>query len=190
MANCGADASLNGKSLADILKERGRPAGVEEAAALAIELEEAGGCQVVLHSMSERDVRQIMQHPCTMIASDGGIPAFGSGVPHPRNYGAFARVLGRYVREEGVLSLEKAIHKMTSLPAARLGLEDRGILRPGAIADVVVFDPTAITDLATFAQPHQYATGVEHVFVAGEAVLLDGEVTGARPGHALHRALQ
>ena len=140
MASCGWDASLNGKSLADILAARGRPAGVEAAAALAIELEEKGGCQVVLHSMSEADVRQIMQHPWTMIASDGGIPALGSGVPHPRNYGAFARVLGHYVREEGVLSLEKAIRKMTSLPAARLGLEDRGTLQPGAIADVVVFE--------------------------------------------------
>ena len=185
MANCGWDASLNGQSLADILEERGRPVDLKEAAALAIELEEAGGCQVVLHSMSEADVRQIMQHPWTMIASDGGIPALGQGVPHPRNYGAFARVLGHYVRQDGVLSMEEAIRKMTSLPAQRLGLKDRGTLRPGTIADVVVFEPAAVTDHATFAEPHQYATGVVHVFVAGEAVLLGGEVTGARPGHAL-----
>ena len=189
MATCAGDPSLNGQSLAGILEERGRPVDVGEAASLAIELHEQGGCQVVLHSMSEADVRQIMRHPWTMIASDGGIPIPGSGVPHPRNYGAFARVLGRYARDGGILSLEEAIRKMTSLPAARLGLDDRGLLRPGAAADLVVFDPDAITDPATFADPHQYATGVRHVFVAGEPVLLDGEVTGARPGRALRKRI-
>ena len=187
MANCAWDASLNGQSLAAILRERGRPPSVEEAAALAIELQEQGGCQVVLHSMSEADVQRILRHPWTMIASDGGIPILGSGVPHPRNYGAFARVLGRYARDGGVLELEEAVRKMTSLPAARLGLDGRGVLQEGALADVVVFDPDAITDHATFASPHQYATGVRHVFVAGEAVLLDGDVTGARPGRALRK---
>ena len=187
MANCAWDASRNGKSLADLLREGGRPVDVHEAAALTIELQEKGGCQVVLHSMSEADVRQIMQHPQTMIASDGGIPILGSGVPHPRNYGAFARVLGRYAGDGQVLSLEEAVRKMTSLPASRLGLEGRGVLEEGALADVAVFDPEAITDHATFADPHQYATGVRHVFVAGEAALLDGEVTDARPGRALRK---
>jgi len=184
-ANCGWDATLNGKSLADILRDRGRSVTVEEAATLAMELQENGGCQGVFHSMSEEDVTRVMQHPMTMISSDGGIPTPGVGVPHPRNYGAFARVLGRYVREQGRLSFAEAVRKMTSLPAQRLGLADRGTVRPGAFADVAVLDPDAIIDRATFAEPHQYATGVRHVFVNGQAVLLDGELTRARPGRTL-----
>lgn len=187
LANCSWNATLNGKSLADVLNERERPTTVEEAAELAMELQEAGGCQGVFHSMSEEDVQRIMQHPMTMISSDGGIPALGSGVPHPRNYGAFARVLGRYVRELGVLSFEQALSKMTSLPAQRLELKDRGQLKKGFVADIAVLDPATITDHATFANPHQYASGVQHVFVAGKAVLLHGEVTGLRPGRILRR---
>ena len=186
-ANCAWDASLAGKSLADLAEARGLPATLENAADVAMELQEKGGCQGVFHSMSEDDVRRIMQHPMTMISSDGGIPAPGVGVPHPRNSGAFARVLGRYVREEGVLTFAEAIRKMTSLPAQRLSLSDRGILRPGMVADLAVLDPETIIDHATFTDPHQYATGVAHVFVAGQAVLLRGELTGARPGQVLRR---
>lgn len=185
MATCGWDASLNGKSLADILQERGRPVTVEAAADLAMELQEKGGCQGVFHSMSEDDVQRVMRHPMTMISSDGGIPTPGAGVPHPRNYGAFARVLGRYVRELEILSFSEAIRKMTSLPAQRLGLSARGVLRVGAFADLAVLDPATIIDHATFAEPHQYATGVRHVFVNGQAVLLAGAITGARPGRTL-----
>jgi dihydroorotase/N-acyl-D-amino-acid deacylase len=185
LSRCPWDGSLDGKSLTDVLTERGQPMTVDAAAELAMDLQAQGGCRVVLHSMAEDDVRRIMQHPTTMIASDGGIPALGVGAPHPRSYGTFARVLGHYVREEDVLSLPEAIHKMTELPARRLGLERRGVLREGAIADIAVLDPTTIIDHATFAQPHQFATGVEHVFVAGEPVLRDAEVTGARPGRVL-----
>ncbi len=188
-ADCPWDASLNGKSLADILAGRGLPGTLDNAADVAMELQEKGGCTGVFHSMSEADVRRIMVHPMTMISSDGGIPEPGAGMPHPRNYGAFARVLGRYVRARKVLSLPEAIRKMTSLPARRLGLDDRGVLRPGAVADVVVFDPAAVADHATFASPHQYATGVRHLFVAGQAVLRDGTPTGARPGRALRHRL-
>ncbi len=184
-ANCRWDASLNGKSLADMLEERGRPVTVEQAAELVMELQEKGGCQGVFHSMSEEDVQRVMQHPMTMISSDGGIPTPGVGVPHPRNYGTFARVLGRYVRELQILSFPEAVRKMTSLPAHRLGLNERGVLRLGAFADLAVLDPAAIIDHATFAEPHQYATGVRHVFVNGQAVLLDGAITGARPGRTL-----
>jgi N-acyl-D-amino-acid deacylase len=105
--------------------------------------------------------------------------------PHPRAYGTFARLLGRYVRDEGVLPLEDAVRKLTSLPADNLGLDGRGRLRPGFFADVVVFDPATIQDHATFAEPHQLATGVRHVFVNGQPVLLDGEHTDARPGRVV-----
>ena len=184
-ANCAWDASFNGKSLAAILEAQNRPVTVEQAAALAMELQARGGCQGVFHSMSEDDVQRVMQHPMTMISSDGGIPTPGVGVPHPRNYGAFARVLRRYVRELEILSFAEAVRKMTSLPAQRLGLRQRGVLRPSAFADLAVLDPAAVTDQATFAEPHQYATGVQHVFVNGQAVLLHDALTGARPGRAL-----
>ena len=184
-AVCAHDPSLNGMSLADMLQARGLPVTVEGAADMAMELVAAGGCSGVFHSMSPQDVARIMQHEWTSISSDGGIPAFGEGVPHPRNYGAFARVLGRYVREEGVLDLPVAIDKMTRLPAERLGLKDRGVLAPGYKADIVVFDPESIRDTAEFGAPHAYAEGVHHVFVNGRAALLDGELTGARPGRAL-----
>ena len=123
-----------------------------------------------------------------MVASDGEIPVFGKGAPHPRSYGTFARVLGVYVREKKLLTLEEAVRKMTSLPAARLGLADRGLVRPGMVADLVVFDPEAVRDRATFERPHQYAEGVFLVVVGG-AVVLDGEgPTGARPGRVLRGA--
>ena len=121
-----------------------------------------------------------------MIASDGGIPEFGDGVPHPRNYGTFARVLGRYVRERKVLTLEEAVRKMTSLAATRAGLFDRGVLRTGLAADITVFNPDTIIDRADFLKPHQYAEGVVHVFVNGKPVLLDGKVTEERPGRLLY----
>ena len=187
VAYCDWDSTLNGKSLAQILRERQRPVSLEEAAVLVVELQERGGFQGIFFAMSEEDVVRIMQHPMTMIASDGGIPEFGLGFPHPRNYGAFARVLGHYVRDESVLPLAEAIRKMSSLPAGRIGLEGRGVLRVGAYADVAVFDAETIIDRATFAQPHQYALGVRHVFVNGQAVLLESELTGARAGRALRR---
>src|SRR5437879_7813483 len=121
-----------------------------------------------------------------MIASDGGIPMFGEDVPHPRNYGTFARVLGRYVRERKTLSLEEAIRRMTSLPASRFRIFDRGLLRPGMKADVGVFDATTVIDKADFAHPHQYAEGFRHVLVTGIPVLADGKMTAAPPARALY----
>jgi dihydroorotase/N-acyl-D-amino-acid deacylase len=184
-ASCGWDPALNGKSLADMVRDRGRDVTLENAAEVAMDLQEQGGCQGVFHSMSEEDVQRIMQHPMTMISSDGGIPNPGDGVPHPRNYGSFARVLSRYVRDLGVLTFSEAVRKMAGLSAERLGLANRGVVRVGAVADLAVLDPETITDHATFTDPHQYATGVLHVFVAGQAALLDGEPTGARPGRVL-----
>jgi dihydroorotase/N-acyl-D-amino-acid deacylase len=124
-----------------------------------------------------------------MIASDSspGIPVFGKDVPHPRAYGTFARVLGVYVREKKVLTLEDAVRKMSAFPARRMGLPDRGILRTGLKADVVVFDPQTVVDKATFEKPHQYADGVKDVIVNGTVTLLNGRVTGDRAGRVLRR---
>jgi N-acyl-D-amino-acid deacylase len=186
LANCPFDLGLAGKNLAELTQQRGLAPTPENAAEVVFELEERGGCQAIYHAIAEEDVERILRSPFTMIASDGEIPAFGQGAPHPRSYGTFARVLGRYVRERKLLSLEEAIRKMTSLPAARLGLHDRGLLKPGMYADVAVFDPASVTDRATFAQPHQYAEGFRHVLVNGKPVLLDGRMTAERPGRVLY----
>jgi N-acyl-D-amino-acid deacylase len=154
-------------------------------------IQENGHVSCVLVSLCEVDVEMVMRWPHTMIGSDASSVApygpLGNGKPHPRAYGTFPRVLGHYARERRVLSWEEAIHKMTGLPAARLGLRDRGTLAAGNWADVVVFDPAAVADRATFQEPHQYAAGIEHVFVNGTAVVGHGEHTGALPGRVLRR---
>ena len=185
IARCEWDPSLEGKSLGDLLRERGLPVTNANGAALAVELQQNGGFGGVFHAMHEDDVRRIMVHPRTMIASDGGIVAPGEGVPHPRNYGTFARVLGLYVREAGLLTLEEAVRKMSGFPAERLGLRDRGVIREGAVADLVVLDPDTVEEHAEFGDPHRYSTGVSHVMVAGDFVLRGGDPTGQRPGRAL-----
>ncbi len=185
IANCEWDTSLNGKNFAEILAGRGQPVNMDAAADLALEIQTNGGCSGVFHAMSEEDVARIMQHPRTMIASDGGIHVPGEGVPHPRNYGSFARVLAYYVRDKEVIPAGEAIHKMTKMPAERIGLHDRGRIEVGAIADVAVLDLDVVQDHATFQDPHQYATGVKHVLVNGVIVLKDGEMTGERPGRSL-----
>ena len=189
LAACPYDPSLAGKSLAQVLRDRKRPATPDQAADLVIEIVQKGGCSAVYHAISEDDLVRIMKHPATMIASDAapGIPTFGKDVPHPRAYGTFARVLGVYVREKHVLTLEDAVRKMTSFPAQRMGLEDRGLLRPSLKADVVVFNPATIIDKATFEKPHQYAEGVSTVIVNGRVTLSDGRGTGERAGRALRR---
>lgn len=185
IADCEWDASLNGKNFAEILRERGQPVNMEAAAELALEIQEKGGCSGVFHAMSEEDVVRIMKHPRTMIASDGGIHVPGEGVPHPRNYGTFARILAYYVRETQTIPTGEAIYKMSKMPAQRIGLVDRGRLEAGAMADIAVIDLDTVQDHASFEQPHQYATGVQHVLVNGELVLKDGQMTGKRPGRAL-----
>jgi dihydroorotase/N-acyl-D-amino-acid deacylase len=185
IANCTWDQGFNGKNLAEILQERGQEVNVENAAELAMELEENGGCSAVYHAMSEEDVIRIMQHVKTMVASDGGIHMPAEDRPHPRNYGSFSRVLGKYVREDGVLGFSEAIHKMSTMPADRIGLDDRGRIEVGAIADISVLDPATVIDRATFRNPHQLSEGVQHVFVNGQPVLINGEMTGARPGQVL-----
>ena len=187
IASASADASLAGKNLADITRARGQEPTIENAAAVAVELIEAGDVGAIFHSMSEDDVVRILRHPATMIASDGEVVVFGKDAPHPRSYGTFARVLAVYVREKKVLTLEEAIRKMTSFPASRVGLTDRGLLRPGMKADVVIFDPQRIVDRATFEKPHQYAEGVSVLLVNGIPVVDGGKVTGAKPGRVLRK---
>ena len=185
MANCSFDPSLAGKSLADITAARGRPVNFDTAAETAIAIEQKGGCQAIYHAISEEDVERILGSPYTMIGSDGEIPEFGKGSPHPRSYGTFARVLARYVRERKVLTLEDAIRKMSGYPAARLRLLDRGLLRPGMKADIVIFDPAKIQDKADYANPHQYAEGVRELIINGEPVISAGALTERRPGRIL-----
>jgi N-acyl-D-amino-acid deacylase len=138
--------------------------------------------------MDEADVRTVLAHPLVAVASDGWTvdPGLG-GVPHPRSYGTFVRVLGRYVREQRVLPLEAAVRKMTGLPAWRLGLADRGTIAPGMAADLVVFDPDRVLDRATYAQPHAFCDGVSHVAVNGRLVIDDGQDTTAAAGQVLRR---
>ena len=185
LASCAQDESLAGKSLADLARARGLKPTAETGADLAIALQLAGGCSAVYHAISEDDVERILRFPFTMVASDGGIPSFGVAAPHPRSYGTFARVLARYVRERKILSLEEAVRRMTSLPAQRLNLQDRGFIRVGMRADLVLFDPTAIQDHATFEDPHRYATGVRSVWVNGILTLDEGQMTTARGGLVL-----
>jgi N-acyl-D-amino-acid deacylase len=182
LSNCPHDNTINGLNLSEVLRLQERSVSKDNAADLLMELVAAGNCDAVFHAIHEDDVRNIMRHPRTMIASDGGVEAPTDRVPHPRSYGTFARFLGHYARDEGVVPVHTAIHKMTQWPADRLGLEDRGRLQVGAMADIAVLELAAVRDLSTFEEPHQYAQGAAHVFVAGEAVLLDGDMTTARPG--------
>lgn len=159
-------------------------------AALDYIVADRGQTRVLVTSISEDDVRTLIRSPSVMVGSDGNSVApygiTGQGKPHPRFYGTFPRILGRYVREEGLLPIETAIHKMTGASAAALGLADRGVLCPGAAADVAVFDPEAIGEVATYQEPHCPAVGVNHVFVNGLDVLDRGEHTGAMPGRMLN----
>jgi N-acyl-D-amino-acid deacylase len=186
IASCAFDATLAGKSLADLTRARGVAVTNESAADTAMELQRKGNCSAVYHAIGEEDVERIMRSPYTMIASDGEIPLFGKAAPHPRSYGTFARVLGVYVRERHVLTLEDAVRKMSGMPAERLKFGDRGILRPGMKADLVVFDAAAVSDRSTFEKPHQYSVGFEDVVVNGKLALKAGKVTAERPGRVLY----
>jgi N-acyl-D-amino-acid deacylase len=185
VANYNADKSFNGKSIVEVTQQvRGRK-DVKSQIEQIIAMYEAGGAGMVYHGMSEDDVQRIMREPFTMIASDSGVRQIDESVPHPRGYGNNVRVLGHYVRELRLLPLEDAIRKMTSLPAQTFGFRDRGMLREGFAADLVIFDEKTIADRATFDKPHQFPVGISYVLVNGELVFADGQMTGARPGMAL-----
>jgi N-acyl-D-amino-acid deacylase len=185
VASYDPDNSLNGKSIAEITKLEKKKSDVSSQIDQMIEMYLAGGAGMVYHGMSEDDVKRIMQEPFTMIASDSGVRQNDESVPHPRGYGNNVRVLGHYVRELKLLSLEDAVRKMTSLPAQTFGFRDRGLIREGFAADIVIFDENTIIDRATYDQPHQFPVGISFVIVNGEVVLKDNALTAARPGTAL-----
>jgi N-acyl-D-amino-acid deacylase len=186
LSRCDWDHKLDGKRLGEVTKARGLEPTPRNAAETALWIVERGGCQGIFHAMDEDDLQRILRHPATMIASDGEVVVFGRANPHPRSYGTWARVLGRYVRDLKVVSLEDAVRKMSALPAQRLGLADRGVLREGMKADVAVFDPAVVRDRATFEQPHQYAEGFSLVVINGEVAFENGAMTAARPGRILY----
>jgi N-acyl-D-amino-acid deacylase len=186
VAYCAKRKDAEGKRLSDL----GAIRGVDPLeAAIDLIVDEAGKATMILFQLDERDLRRALVHPRVMIGSDGSALAvhgeLGEGKPHPRNYGTFPRVLGEYAREQRLLSLPEAVHKMTGLPARRLGLRDRGVIRVGARADLVIFDAKRVADRATYEQPHRYADGIEHVLVNGRFVIKDGEHTGSLPGRVL-----
>ena len=181
-----ADTTLNGKSIEAINLLKGRKHRVKEEAITVMEMMVQGGAGMVFHGMGEPDVRSILQYPFNMFASDAGIREFGRGAPHPRGYGTNARVLGKYVREEKIISLEEAIRRMTSLPAQKFQLKNIGLLREGMNADLVIFDELIVADKAAFDDPHQYSAGFKFVLVNGKLVVENSVHTGVRSGAALY----
>ena len=184
-----ADTTLNGKSIEKINLEKGRKHKAKYEAETVIDLVLNGGAGMVFHGMSENDVKYIMKYPHNMFASDAGIRVFNQGVPHPRGYGTNARILAKYVREEKVLTLEEAVRRMSSLPAMKFGLADRGLIRPGFVADIVLFNDSTVQDLSTFEKPHQYSKGFQYVLVNGIITIDNGRHTGARNGKALYHQI-
>ena len=180
------EPAYEGKSITEITKLARGKSGPDEEAEQIIAMYLAGSAGMIFHKMSEPDVERIVAQPYTMIASDSGVIRMNNGVPHPRGYGNNARVLARYVREKKLIGIEDAVRKMTSLPAATFRLWDRGLIRPGMAADLVIFDENKVADHATFDKPHQYAEGFAFVLVNGRAVIDGGKHTGATPGRPLY----
>ena len=180
------DPSMTGKNLAELTVEAGMNPTPENASEVVFEILKGGGATAVYHAINTDDVDRIMQHPVTAIGSDGPVGIFGEGTPHPRQYGTFARVLGHYVRERAVLTLEDAVRKMSSQTARRLGIHNRGLLTEGYYADIAIFDADEIIDKATFEEPHQYAIGIKFVLVNGQVVVDQGRHTGRRPGKIIY----
>jgi len=176
------DPSIEGRLLSDLARERG-----EDPIDTAVDLLRRGGPSIVSYNMHERDIETLMVQPWTMTSSDGDLVPMDVGVPHPRSYGAFTRKISVYVKERGTVTLEQAVRSMTSLPAWVYGMEDRGVLRPGAAADVVVFDLEALREVAEFTDPHHYSEGMVHVLVNGQAAVRDAAFTGAMAGKVLRK---
>ncbi len=185
VASFRADSSYNGKSIEEVNLMKGRKHKAREEAETIMDMMELGGAGMVFHGMSDKDVKAIMQYPFNMFASDASIRIYASGNPHPRGYGTNARVLSKYVRDEKVISLEEAIRRMTSLPAQKFQLSQRGLLREGFAADIVVFDEQKVQDLSTYDKPHQYTTGFHYVVVNGQVTVDKGVHNGTRAGSTL-----
>ncbi|MBK6937429.1 MAG: D-aminoacylase [Chitinophagaceae bacterium] len=181
-----ADTTYNGKSVEEINLMKGRKHKAKDEAETVIDIMVNGGASAVFHGMSEDDIKRIMKYPFNMFASDATIRVLGRGMPHPRGYGTNARILSKYVREEKVVTLEEAIRRMTSLPALKFQLKDRGLIKEGMTADIVVFDEAQVKDLSTFDKPHAYSTGFHYVIVNGVLTVDNEKHTGARAGKALY----
>jgi N-acyl-D-amino-acid deacylase len=176
------DPTMEGRTLEAVARDRSlHPLDI------ALGLFEKGNASIVSFAMNEEDVRTFLRKPWVMTASDGDLVPFGQGVPHPRSYGTFPRKIQRYVVDEPVITLEHAIRSMTSLPARVYRMPDRGELRMGAIADIVVFDLARVRERATYAQPHHLSEGMVHVFVNGRPAVKDGAFTGERAGRVLRK---
>jgi len=186
VASCKYDTTLNGKSIEQINIAAGRPSTIPNEIETILDIVKMGGAGMVFHSMNETDVENILKYPLTMIISDSGIRQFGVGVPHPRGYGSNARVLGYYVRGKNLVTLEDAVRKMTSLPAQKFHITNRGIIQPGMYADIVIFDAGTVKDESTFEHPHAYSTGFKFVLVNGSLTVDNFKHTGARKGVILH----
>lgn len=186
VANYKANPEFNGKNIPEITKITKGSTKLDKQIEQVFEMYKTGRVQMVYRMMDERDVQNIMQQPFTMIAADSGVRRMNVGVPHPRGYGNNARVLGRYVRELKIITLEDAIRKMTSLPAQTFRLKDRGLLKENFAADIVIFDEKTVTDKATFENPHQYAEGFKSVIVNGKLVFDGNKMTNKMPGQALY----
>jgi N-acyl-D-amino-acid deacylase len=187
VARFSSNTAYEGKTIPEINALKGRAPGLDNELETIFDLMSAGGASMTYHLMSEADIERIMRFPHTAIASDGGVQEPGAGNPHPRSYGTNARVLAEYVRNRGVLTLEDAIRRMTSLPARTFRLRDRGLLREGMAADLVVFDPAKVEDKSTYAKPHQYSQGFDYVLVNGKIAVDGGKLTSVRSGQTLKR---
>jgi N-acyl-D-amino-acid deacylase len=187
VASFANDHSYDGKTISEINVLRGRPKTAEAEAETVLDMLKDGGAQMVYHTMGEEDVERILRYPNTAVASDGGVREFGSGMPHPRSYGTNARVLAEYVRSRNVITLEDAIRRMTALPARTFGFRDRGMVKQGMAADLVMFDPAKVQDKATFEAPHQYTEGFDLVVVNGRVAVENGKPTGIMAGQVLRR---
>jgi N-acyl-D-amino-acid deacylase len=187
IANFKPDPRLNGRTVPEAAQLLRGAAALDDQIEVILDLEARGGASAVFHGMNETDLQKFLRHPLTMIASDSGPRKFGDGVPHPRGYGNNARVLGRYVRDLRLLGIEDAVRRMTSLPAQTFHLAQRGELKPGYIADLVIFDPATVGDPSAYGDPHHYATGFSDVIVNGVPVIRAGVLTGERPGQSVRR---
>lgn len=187
VASFKADPSLEGKTISEINRLRGRESTLSAERDTVLEMLEQGGASMIYHYMSQDDVDTIYRYAGTAVASDGGIITPGIGKPHPRSYGTNARVFAEYVRERGILTLEEAVRRMTSLPAQVFGLEDRGLVRQGMRADLVLFDPASVQDTASFPEPHQYSLGFDFVWVNGVPAVSEGFITDQPAGQVVQR---
>jgi N-acyl-D-amino-acid deacylase len=191
IARYSPEPELEGLNIAQILKKKDIPETFENGAELIIQLQlkaikTKSHVQAIYFCLSDEDIERIIKHPLTSHASDGAITEFDVGNPHPRNYGTFPRVLRLYVREKGILSFEEAIRKMTSLPAGRLGLKDRGRIKKGCFADITIIDPSSVKDTASWQKPHNYPTGIPYVLVNGQVAVENAAFSGAFPGMVIY----